>query len=189
MKILVASSGAIATSLLPQWLLILRQFGRYEFRIVLTPSAARFVSTSAISAVADGLVYTDDDAFPSDGTTMPPHLDLATWADVILFVPATYNSLIKLSLGIADNLLLTIMALSESPIIAVPAIAPAIAKKDAYKRMLTALKERGIHFVVPGGPTLEVSSGRYVTQAGAGMATFEEVAAAILEYDEMKNSK
>jgi phosphopantothenoylcysteine synthetase/decarboxylase len=187
MKILVASSGAIATSLLPQWLLILRQFGRYEFRVVLTPSAARFVSASAISAVTGGSVYTDDDAFPSDGATTPPHLDLATWADVILFVPATYNSLMKLKLGIADNLLHTVMAFSESPIIAVPAISPVIAKKDVYKRMLTVLKERGINFVVPSGPTLEVSSGEYVTQAGAGMASFEEVAAAILEYDELKN--
>lgn len=187
MKVLVASSGAIATSLLPQWLLILRQFGRYEFRVVLTPSATRFASTAAISAITGGTVYTDDDAFPPDGTVTPPHLDLATWADIILFVPATYNSLMKLKLGVADNLLLTVIAFSESPVIAVPAISPVIAKKEVYKEMLTELKERGISFVVPGGPTLEVSSGEYVTQAGAGMATFEEVAAAILEYDELKN--
>ena len=187
MRILVASSGAIATSLLPQWLLILRQFGRYEFRVVLTPSAARFVSTSAISAINGGPVYTDDDAFPPDGTVTPPHLGLATWADVILFVPATYNSLTKVKLGIADNLLLTVIAFSESPVIAVPAISPAIAKKEIYKEMIAALKERGMGFVVPGGPTIEVSSGEYTTQAGAGMATFEEVAAAILEYDELKN--
>lgn len=55
----------------------------------------------------------------------PLHIQLADWADVLVFAPLSANSLAKLSLGLADNLasrLFRAWNICEKPVIIAPAM-------------------------------------------------------------------
>lgn len=60
-----------------------------------------------------------------DCATDPLHIQLAEWADVLVFAPLSANSLAKLALGLADNLacrLFRAWDISEKPVIVAPAM-------------------------------------------------------------------
>ncbi|NQZ66264.1 MAG: hypothetical protein HRT99_03555 [Mycoplasmatales bacterium] len=71
----------------------------------------------------------------SDLGTFPLHIEHASWADLILVVPATANTISKFNAGIADNQVLSTLIAARQPIIFVPAM-------NTY--MYEALNERGI---------------------------------------------
>ena len=160
-NVLFIMSGAVATSLMPQWMLIFRQeLAEVRFQTVLTSSATSMVSTSALEATSGGAVYEETQNNGRCHYSPTLHMELAEWADVIAVVPATYNSIIKMSLGLADNLALTIIAYADCPIIVSPAVG-----------------------VVPAAstvPTMETHSGQMVyPQGGDGAPDCHAVLAAL----------
>ena len=42
------------------------------------------------------------------------HIELARWADAIVIAPATANTMAKLAIGMADNLLTTVVLASKA---------------------------------------------------------------------------
>lgn len=92
-----------------------------EVRVILTKSAAEFVTPLSFATLARQSAYTDADFWqPSNGR--PLHIELAEWSDIFLLAPVTANTLAKLAYGMADNLLTNTVLASTCPILFAPAM-------------------------------------------------------------------
>lgn len=93
-----------------------------EVRVVMTESAKQFVTPLTFQSLTNHPVY-DDLWNPADLHTVE-HISLSHWADVVVVAPITANTLAKLSFGMADNLLTTIVlaSLATTKIILAPAM-------------------------------------------------------------------
>ena len=87
-----------------------------EVRVVMTPSAERFVSRLTFEALTRNPVLTDSSESWSSRVN---HIEFGKDSDVFVIAPATANTINKLSKGIAENILLqTALAFSKPLLIA-----------------------------------------------------------------------
>jgi phosphopantothenoylcysteine decarboxylase/phosphopantothenate--cysteine ligase len=93
-------------------------------RIVMTMAATEFVTPLTFQALSGYPVFFDDSKTLNTPTASSgmEHIELARWADVIIIVPASANTIAKLAHGRADNLLTTLCLASE----AIKCFAPAM---------------------------------------------------------------
>src|SRR5690606_38531737 len=87
-KILLAVTGSIAAYKTPQLVRLLIKAGA-EVRVILTRSAAGFVTPLALSTVSKHPVFSD----VHDGAAWNNHVALGRWADVMLIAPCSANTL------------------------------------------------------------------------------------------------
>ncbi|MEV0158157.1 flavoprotein [Micromonospora sp. NPDC050686] len=106
-----------------------------------------------------------------EASTDVPHLALAAWADLVLVLPATANTLAKAVLGIADNLVSTCLLAAAAPVVLVPSMNRAMWERPAVQRNVAQLREDG-YVVVPPVPVLALSTGTF---EGRGMPPVEVV--------------
>lgn len=87
-----------------------------EVHIVMSPSAARFVSPLTFEALTRNPVLTEESESWASNLN---HIEIGKKCDLFVIAPATANSINKLSKGIADNILLqTALAFSKQMLIA-----------------------------------------------------------------------
>lgn len=118
-------------------------------KVVLTPSAVEFITPLTLATLSGNEVVVS--TFPKDqskGTALSTwHIDLARWTDLMLIAPATINTIAKISHGIADNALTTLVTAIRSPLIIAPA-----ADTDMYNNPINGENliklERIGHFIV-----------------------------------------
>ena len=91
-----------------------------QVRVVMTKSAAEFITPLTMQTLSQGPVYTDMFA-PTDQYDMA-HIALADWADVFVIAPATGNVIGKIASGIADDLLTTTVMAQNKPTLICPAM-------------------------------------------------------------------
>ncbi|PKN06405.1 MAG: bifunctional 4'-phosphopantothenoylcysteine decarboxylase/phosphopantothenoylcysteine synthetase, partial [Deltaproteobacteria bacterium HGW-Deltaproteobacteria-7] len=84
-----------------------------EVRVIMTRSAAEFITPLTLQTLSQGQVYTDMFT-PADQYDMA-HIALADWADAFLIAPATGNIIGKIASGIADDLLSTTIMAQNKP--------------------------------------------------------------------------
>lgn len=112
-------TGGIAAYKVPQLIRDLLRAGA-EVRVVMTPSASRFVTEETLRVVSKHAVLTD-----ANQTADPAHIahvELAHWLDLAVVVPATANTLAKLAQGFADNIVTTTLLAYQGPTLVVPAM-------------------------------------------------------------------
>jgi phosphopantothenoylcysteine decarboxylase/phosphopantothenate--cysteine ligase len=157
-KIILGVSGSISAY---KALLILRLLTRMqaEVRVILTPSACRFIPPLNFEALSHQKVFIDlweKDNYWSE------HIQLAAWADLFLIAPCSLNTLSKLACGICDNALLTTWFASK----AIKVIAPAMEENMYYnpiaEKNIKTMKALGVCFIEP--EVGELASGKF----GAG---------------------
>lgn len=118
--VLIGISGGIAAYKVCEVVSSLAKRG-IEVRVILTKSAAEFVTPLTFATLSRQPAYTDADFWqPSNGR--PLHIELAEWADTFLLAPVTANTLAKLAYGLADNLLTNTVLASTCPILFAPAM-------------------------------------------------------------------
>ncbi len=118
--LLIGVSGGIAAYKVCEVVSSLAKRG-IEVRVILTRSAAEFVSPLTFATLSRQPAYTDADFWqPSNGR--PLHIELAEWADLILLAPMTANTLAKIAYGMADNLLTNTLLAANCPILFAPAM-------------------------------------------------------------------
>lgn len=146
MNILLGISGGIAAYKGPDLVRRLRKRG-HSVRCVLTANGAKLVAPAALAAVADEPVY--HEAFPIDGQIR--HIDLARWAACCLVAPASANLLARVALGLADDLLTTlILALEpEKPLWLAPAMNTVMWRKPVVQEHVAVLARRGARIIPP----------------------------------------
>jgi phosphopantothenoylcysteine decarboxylase/phosphopantothenate--cysteine ligase len=74
-----------------------------KVRVVMTPSAEKFVSPLTFEALTRNSVLTSESESWASNLN---HIDIGKESDIFIIAPATANSLNKISKGIADNILL-----------------------------------------------------------------------------------
>jgi phosphopantothenoylcysteine decarboxylase/phosphopantothenate--cysteine ligase len=117
-------------------------------KVVMTQNAARLVGPKSFQAVTGQPVYTD--LWGQTSGYSIEHIDLAQWADFVAVVPATANILGKLSQGICDDLLSTLLcACWDKPGLLAPAMNSHMWGNPAVQRNVKAIQEMGFRMIGP----------------------------------------
>ncbi|MFF2445901.1 bifunctional phosphopantothenoylcysteine decarboxylase/phosphopantothenate--cysteine ligase CoaBC [Neobacillus sp. NPDC058068] len=145
-NILLCVTGGIAVYKAAALTSKLAQAGAHV-RVIMSESAAKFVSPLTFQALSRNDVYTD--TFDEKNPQVIAHIDLADWADLILVAPATANTIAKLAGGIADNMITTTLLAADSPVWIAPAMNVHMYDHPAVKKNLSLLAEYGYQFIEP----------------------------------------
>ena len=168
-RVLVGVGGGIAAYKICEIISALVKSG-VEVRAILTESARQFITPLTVATLCRHPAYTDAD-FWAPVHERPLHIQLGEWAEVFLIVPLTANTLGKLALGLADNLLTNTVLASACPILAAPAMNTAMWEHPPVQRNWDQLRKiERIHTIGPGTGLLACDT------VGAGrMAEPEEI--------------
>lgn len=118
-----------------------------DIHVVLTESAAKFVTPLTVQTLSRNRVVTD--LFDEQPGWHPGHIDLADRADLLVIAPATANCIAKLALGLADDALGSIALATLAPIVIAPAMNGKMWLHPATQGHVATLKDRGVEFVGP----------------------------------------
>lgn len=113
--------------------------------VILTDSAARFVTPLAFRSVTGRVVHTDLWALDDHIA----HVGLGEAADVMLIAPATAHTLAKMAHGLADNLLTVTTLAARCPVAVAPAMDGGMWENPATAANVAVLRERGVHVAGP----------------------------------------
>ena len=118
-----------------------------EIKTILTKSAKEFVTSLSVASLSQGKIY--DDLFNSENEAEMDHISLSRWADVILVVPATANTISKLSAGSSDDLASTVILASDKDVFLTPAMNVRMWEHPSTKKNLNKLKSYGYKIIGP----------------------------------------
>ena len=169
-RVVVGISGGIAGYKAIEVIRLLTEGGA-EVRVMMTPEATRFVTPLTVEALSYHPVAADWLAPQGAGES---HIALAEWAELIAIVPATANSIAKLALGLADEIVSGTVLASRAPLLVAPAMNDLMFTHIKTQDHLNALRARHAVVVEPG-------TGRLATGKSAigRLATPERIVAAI----------
>jgi phosphopantothenoylcysteine decarboxylase / phosphopantothenate---cysteine ligase len=136
-RVLVGIGGGVAAYKVCEVISTLAKAGA-EVRAILTDSAQRFITPLTITTLSRHPVYTDE-SFWAAVHERPLHIQLGEWADVFLIAPLTANTLSKLALGLADNLLTNTVLASTCPILVAPAMNTAMWQQQTVQQRWQSL--------------------------------------------------
>ena len=139
-QILLAGTGGVAAYKVPDLVRILRRQGHCG-RCVLTASAAQFVSSLVLRTLSGQAVCSE--LFDSTDEGQIDHIRLADWAELVVVAPATANALARMSHGIADDLVTTVLLATRAPILVAPAMNVNMWQHEATQTNLAVLRQRG----------------------------------------------
>lgn len=143
----------------------------HNVQVIATDAALRFVGKPTLEAISRNPVHTD----LYEGVAEVRHVALGQRADLIVLAPATANTLAKIAVGIADDLLGNTILASTAPLVVAPAMHTEMWQNPATVANVATLQERGVIFV---GPAVGQLTG---TDSGPGrMAEPDEIVAAAL---------
>ncbi|ASS54776.1 MULTISPECIES: bifunctional phosphopantothenoylcysteine decarboxylase/phosphopantothenate--cysteine ligase CoaBC [Rhizobium] len=145
-RILLIISGGIAAYKSLDLIRRLRERGA-SVRPVMTKGAQEFVTPLAVGALAADHVYLD--LFSRQDEQDIGHIRLARDCDLVLIAPATADLMAKMANGLADDLASTVLLATNGPVLAAPAMNPAMWAHPATRRNAAMLRADGIRFVGP----------------------------------------
>lgn len=146
-KILLCVTGGIAVYKGAALTSKLTQAGA-EVKVIISDSAAKFVTPLTFQALSRSEVYTD--TFDEKNPENIAHIHLADWADLIIVAPATANIIGKLANGIADNMISTTLLAATAPVWVAPAMNVHMYQHPAVQKNMETLKSFGYEFIEPG---------------------------------------
>ena len=169
-RVVVGISGGIAGYKAIEVIRLLTEGGA-EVRVMMTPEATRFVTPLTLEALSYRPVAADWLAPQGAGES---HIALAEWAELIAIVPATANSIAKLAIGLADEIVSGTVLASRAPLLVAPAMNDLMFTHIKTQDHLNALRARHAVVVEPG--TGRLASGK---SAIGRLAAPERIVAAI----------
>ena len=170
-RVAVAVSGGIAAYKAIESIRLLTE-AEAEVRVLMTPEATRFVTPLTFEGISGNPVAADWLGATGGGEA---HIKLAEWAEVIAVVPATANTIAKLALGIADEIVSGTVLASRAPLVIAPAMNDLMFTHQQTQDHLAALQSRHAVIVEPASGRL--ASGKF----GVGRLAAPERIIAVLE--------
>lgn len=149
-KILLGVTGGIAAYKAAYFVREVKRLGA-DVRVIMTQSATQFITPLTLSTLSRHEVIVSLWPHSTHETTDlgVRHIDLGLWADVMIILPASANTIAKLAVGLADNAL-TATALSiRCPLIVVPAMDVDMYRHPATQTNIGILRERGCTIIEP----------------------------------------
>ena len=173
MNIVLGITGGIAAYKAPDLVRRLKERGA-DVQIVMTASAAEFVTDTALQAVSGRPVRSN--LWDKEAERAMSHIELARWADVILIAPATAEVMARIVSGGAPDLLTTICLATEAPLAIAPAMNHVMWNNPATQANRRTLEERGVHILGPdvGSQACgETGAGRMLEPGAIAAAVFD----------------
>ena len=118
-----------------------------EIKTILTKNAKEFVTPLSVASLSQGKVY--DDLFNIENESEMDHIKLSRWADVILVVPTTANTISKLSQGTSEDLASTVILASNKQVFLAPAMNVRMWEHQSTRNNLKILKGYGYKLIGP----------------------------------------
>lgn len=180
-QIILGVTGGIAAYKAAELCRLLIKAGA-DVRVVMTPSAAEFITSLTFQALSGNRVHIellDEEAEAAMG-----HIELARWADLVLIAPASANFIARLSQGRAEDLLSTLCLATNAPIAVAPAMNQAMWRNQNTQDNLQQLNQKNITVLGPASGEQacgDVGLGRMlepeeIAQAAAAMFETGELA-------------
>ena len=116
--------------------------------VILTDAATRFVAPLTFSALSGRPARVDMWAEPAGEAI--PHVQMAHAADLAIVAPLSANTLAKLALGLADNLLTATLLATEAPLVLAPAMESHMWSNPATQAHAATMRSRAAIQVGPG---------------------------------------
>ena len=145
-KILLIICGGISAYKSLEAIRIFKKSG-VELKTILTTSAKEFVTPLSVASLSQGKVYSE--LFSVENETEMDHIALSRWADVILVMPATANTIAKLAQGTTDDLASTVVLASDKNIYLAPAMNVRMWEHQSTSQNLKKLKEFDYKIIGP----------------------------------------
>jgi phosphopantothenoylcysteine decarboxylase / phosphopantothenate---cysteine ligase len=157
-RILLGVTGGIAAYKALELARLATRAG-HGVRVLMTPTATRFVGTASFEAIVGAPVLTDEfdrdpmrGAFP--GQPQPDHdpighLAVVENSDAYLIAPASANTLAKLATGLCDSMVTTSFLACTAPRAVAPAMNDRMYADPATQANLTTLRGRGVLVIDP----------------------------------------
>jgi phosphopantothenoylcysteine decarboxylase/phosphopantothenate--cysteine ligase len=161
-RIVLGVTGSIAAYKAVGLLRLLTQAGA-SVHVVMTGSAIRFIPPLTFEVLSGHPVASDI----FSGHQEMKHLSLTEQADLLVVAPCTANTLAKLALGLADNLLGTLALTVQCPVMICPAMDGEMWAHPAVQAHVRTLRQRGAVIVEPEVGALasgEWGQGRLATE-------------------------
>ena len=146
-KILLGISGGIAAYKCAELTRRLIERGA-QVRVVMTKAAQEFITPLTMQAVSGHPV--SDSLFDPAAEASMGHIELAKWADLVLLAPATADLIARLSAGMGNDLLSTLVLATDSPVAVSPAMNQQMYSNVATQENIATLARRGMHIWGPG---------------------------------------
>ena len=137
-NILLGITGGIAAYKSASFARLLIKNG-YDVRVIMTASAQAFITPLTLQALTGNQVHID--LLDETAELGMGHIELAKWADLLIIAPATANTIAKLAMGIADDLLTTVCLATAAPILVAPAMNQQMWQHPSVKLNLQTLTD------------------------------------------------
>ena len=140
LKVLVAATGGVAAIKTPSVIRRLREAGM-DVRAAATQGAYRFVTGLSLAVAAGHEIFDQETWFAPNGKLR--HLELATWADVLVVAPATADAIASAATGRAEDVVSALALSGISRTLWLPAMNTAMWKHPAVRRNVATLEADG----------------------------------------------
>jgi phosphopantothenoylcysteine decarboxylase / phosphopantothenate---cysteine ligase len=118
-----------------------------KVRAIMTAAAQHFITPLSVGALTADKVFTE--LFDREDEQDVGHIRLAREADLIVVAPATADLMAKMAHGMANDLATAVLLAAKIPVLAAPAMNPAMWHHAATTRNVKTLESDGIHFIGP----------------------------------------
>ena len=145
-NILLGITGGIAAYKSASFARLLIKSG-YDVRVIMTASAQAFITPLTLQALTGNPVHID--LLDESAELGMGHIELAKWADLLIIAPATANTIAKLAMGIADDLLTTVCLATTAPILVAPAMNQQMWQHPSVKLNLQTLTDYDYEIIHP----------------------------------------
>jgi len=155
-KILLIICGGISAYKSLELIRLLKK-EEVEIKTILTKNSKKFITPLSVTSLTQNKIY--DDLFNAENESEMDHISLSRWCDAIVIVPATANTISKLSFGKSDDLASTVVLASNKQVILAPAMNVRMWTHRATQENVNRLKNYGYLFIGP--ETGDMACGEY----------------------------
>jgi len=145
-RVLLGITGGVAAYKTAALVRLLVRAGM-DVRVVMTEAATRFITPMTLQALSGQKVWTD--LWDSGVQDHMAHIELSRDRDLVVVAPATAQFIAKTALGLADDLLSSLVLARECPLLIAPAMNRQMWEQPATQRNLRSLRGDGVVVVGP----------------------------------------
>ncbi|HKV54559.1 MAG TPA: bifunctional phosphopantothenoylcysteine decarboxylase/phosphopantothenate--cysteine ligase CoaBC [Candidatus Binataceae bacterium] len=149
--IVVGVSGGIAAYKAAELVRLLVTAGA-RVRVMMTRNATEFITPLTLQTLSSNPVATETFSLTQESEI--GHIRLADTADAIVIAPATADVIAKAAVGIADDLVTTVLLAARCPIAFAPAMNVHMYEHPTVVENLAKLRARGVTIVEPAAGAL-----------------------------------
>ena len=175
-NILLAVTGSISAYKAADITSQLTKLG-HQVKVLMTPAATAFITPLTLQVLSKNPVGLD--VMIEEDPQRIEHIDIGKETDIFLVAPASANTIAKLAMGLADNMVTsTALALpQETKKILAPAMNTKMLEHPATQRNLKLLQDYGYQIIQPRHATLACGD-----QGSGALATVESIVKAVKEH-------